>query len=497
MKAKFSFLIILSVLCCNKNWGQFTALNSYYQLGKTTKFLDVLYSNDSLTIIAEIFHPDSTNLKNPCIIRSDTIGNFSKLKVLYDPFGNSPNLISENVKLTKTKDNGFVFTSGPFNKISSLFLYKLKENLEIDFVKEYDLGKCNVYDVKVLETASAYFIGLDVCTNNGNDHDYCVIKTDLQGNKLWHKFYGNEERYEILTNIKSFKEDELTLLGNKGLSNDQGRAAITTIDTSGNVTKEIFNIGDGEGSINDFDMMDNGDFIYVATKWIDIPNYIGSLRIYRIDGTGKVIWKKVINENVHNPRLHRMHRNTDGSYTIIGKEEGKGRSLCITQDGEVLWQHIYKLPTSPMPIQYYSGLLGMTALPSGSIISCGYFRDLSDQTYEEQGWLVRMDANGCIEENCKTLLSSREEILPDRANVSVYPNPNNGQFKVNLPADATTEVCSITFYNIVGNRILNKLLSPGINQVELNTKGINGVLIYRIVTEKGDLIKLGKLIITK
>ena len=109
------------------------------------------------------------------------------------------------------------------------------------------------------------------------------MKTDLHGNKLWHKFYGTEDNYEILTNIKCFKEDEIQLLGNKGLSNAQGRAAITTIDSSGKVINEIFNIGDGEGSINDFDTLSNGDYIYVSTKWIDAANYIASLRVYRIN----------------------------------------------------------------------------------------------------------------------------------------------------------------------------------------------------------------------
>ena len=486
------FLVLVSYTC----WGQFTALNKYYRQGERTVFNDVIINDDSLTILGDIFHPDSLNLRNVCVFRTDTNGVISKIKVLYDPMGLSPNLISENVKLTQTLDGGFIFTSGPFTNPSSFFLFKLSYNFDIDFVKEIELGKCNVYDIKVLEVENSYFIGLDVCTQNGNDHDYCIVKTDLQGNKLWHKFYGTEDNYEWLRNIKSFKYGEVTLLGNQSINN-QGRVAITTIDTSGMVVKEIFNMGDGEGNIYDIDTLDNGEYIYICSQLKDIVDYNSSLRIYRIDSQGEVIWKKVINDDVFNAYLYRMHRNANGTYTIIGKEEGKGRSLCITQDGEVLWQHIYKLPFSPMPIQYYSGLLGMTALPSGNIIACGYFRDLTDLKDEEQGWLVKLDADGCIDKNCKTLLGDQEVIEIDELKVGVYPNPSNGLLKVNIPYGQNMDDCMIKIYDIVGNVILNKKLFEGVNDIDLGKDVTSGVLIYNVSSDSGKSLKSGKLIIKK
>ena len=79
----------------------------------------------------------------------------------------------------------------------------------------------------------------------------------------------------------------------------------------------------------------------------------------------------------------------------------------------------------------------------------------------------------------------------------VYPNPSNGLLKVNLPSEVTTEACSIVFYDIIGKELLNKSLSQGLNQIDLDSKVSSGVLIYTIITEKGTLIKSGKLIITK
>ena len=191
-----------------------------------------------------------------------------------------------------------------------------------------------------------------------------------------------------------------------------------------------------------------------------------------------------------------MHRNTNGSYTIIGQEDGVGRSLCITQDGEILWQHLYYLPFSPLPIEYYSSLLGMTALPGGNIIACGYFRNQSDPTTQEQGWLVKMDTNGCIEENCKTLLSNDEVIKIDESQVVVYPNPSNGVFIINIPQFEVNDHV-IEIYDIIGNKIIRRRLHIGINDLDVNNKISNGVLIYNITNGKGESYKSGKLIITK
>jgi len=498
MNSRFLFFIILTFLSLNKSWGQFTALNSFYNLATNgyTFFLDVKFVNDSSTIFGDIAEDTISNRQNVFLARMDTLGNISKIKYFFDPLGQSENLINRNAQISTTSDGGYIFTSVPFKRNTNVIFYKTNPNFEVEFAKEFELENCTVYSINTIEVENSYFIGLDVCTQNGDDHDYCIVKTDLQGNKLWHKFYGTVDNYEWLRNIKSYKDGEITLLGNQSI-NDQGRATITTIDTSGIVINEVFNLGDGEGNIYDIDTLDNGDYIYICSQLKDIVDYNSSLRIYRINSQGEVIWKKVINDDVFNAYLYHMHRNGNGTYTIIGKEEGKGRSLCINQDGEVLWQHIYKLPFSPMPIEYYSGLLGMTALPSGNIIACGYFRDLTDLKDEEQGWLVKMDADGCIDKNSKTLLSDYEEIPVDELQVGVYPNPSNGLLKVNLPSEVTTEACSIVFYDIIGNKLLNKTLSPGINQIDLNSKVSSGVLIYTIITEKGTLIKSGKLIITK
>ena len=489
----FFTFFLLSNVC----WGQFAVLNKYFALGEYTILRDIVSHGDSITALAEVFDPLLLNEQNACLIRADTFGNIAKIVYFYIPNYDSPHLLSRNAKLTSTSDGGFVFSGQIFFKPYSITIVKVNHNMEIEFIKELLPEGGTTFPQKVIETKDAYYIGLWLGYGpQDKDAQYCIVKTDLQGNELWHKFYGTEDNYEFLFNIKSFKEGEITMLGNKGLNN-KGRMALTTIDTSGAVIKEIYNDGDNEGNIYDIDTLSNGDYIYICSELKNVTDYRSSLRVYRITSEGEVVWKKVINDFVLNAFIYRMHRNTNGTYTIIGQEDGVGRSLCIDKDGDILWQHLYYLPFSPMPIPYYSSLLGMTALPSGNIIACGYFRDQSDPTYQEQGWLLKMDANGCIDKNCRTLLGGQEVIQIDELKVGVYPNPSDGRIKVNIPYDSYISESMIQIYDIVGNKLISKKLNAGINEVNMSNKISSGILIYNVNDGKGNVLKTGKLIITK
>ncbi|MBK9025112.1 MAG: T9SS type A sorting domain-containing protein [Saprospiraceae bacterium] len=122
---------------------------------------------------------------------------------------------------------------------------------------------------------------------------------------------------------------------------------------------------------------------------------------------------------------------------------------------------------------------------------------MTDLKDEEQGWLVKLDADGCIDKNCKTLLGDQEVIEIDELKVGVYPNPSNGLLKVNIPYGQNMDDCMIKIYDIVGNVILNKKLFEGVNDIDLGKDVTSGVLIYNVSSDSGKSLKSGKLIITK
>jgi uncharacterized repeat protein (TIGR03803 family) len=83
--------------------------------------------------------------------------------------------------------------------------------------------------------------------------------------------------------------------------------------------------------------------------------------------------------------------------------------------------------------------------------------------------------------------------------LSVFPNPNNGEFSVICHSEQSEESQPIIkIYNVLGENVLTETLhsAQGDNLIELGNEP-EGVYLYRVISENGELIGEGKLIIQK
>jgi hypothetical protein len=81
------------------------------------------------------------------------------------------------------------------------------------------------------------------------------------------------------------------------------------------------------------------------------------------------------------------------------------------------------------------------------------------------------------------------------AKVKVYPNPNTGQFKVEL-AGIQNVVSTIEIYNMLGEKVVNKKLLENTDMINMSNQS-DGVYFYRVILETGELIGSGKIIVEK
>ncbi len=80
-------------------------------------------------------------------------------------------------------------------------------------------------------------------------------------------------------------------------------------------------------------------------------------------------------------------------------------------------------------------------------------------------------------------------------NVILYPNPNNGQFAIQLPYLITH--ASVEVYNVLGEKIYSKIdIQNSILKIDLSYQP-NGIYFYRVLKEDGSFVGSGKLIIQK
>ena len=84
-----------------------------------------------------------------------------------------------------------------------------------------------------------------------------------------------------------------------------------------------------------------------------------------------------------------------------------------------------------------------------------------------------------------------DEVNAESKNVNVYPNPNNGVFQIQ--ANSQIEV-----YNMLGEKIANSQWPSANSQMQINLSSqAAGIYLYRVISENGNLVGEGKLVIER
>ncbi len=81
-------------------------------------------------------------------------------------------------------------------------------------------------------------------------------------------------------------------------------------------------------------------------------------------------------------------------------------------------------------------------------------------------------------------------------NIIIYPNPNNGIFTIQLSVVATQHAISIEIYNLIGERVASEELQTKTNEIDLSSQP-DGVYLYRVLGEDGNLEGEGKVVVEK
>ncbi|MGP8216580.1 MAG: T9SS type A sorting domain-containing protein [Bacteroidia bacterium] len=98
-----------------------------------------------------------------------------------------------------------------------------------------------------------------------------------------------------------------------------------------------------------------------------------------------------------------------------------------------------------------------------------------------------------------TKIISINELTTSSSFVKLFPNPNNGEFTIQL--SVISGQTSVEIYNMLVEKVysLANSYQPMANsqiQIDLSNQPA-GIYLYRVITESGDLISAGKFIIQK
>jgi len=119
------------------------------------------------------------------------------------------------------------------------------------------------------------------------------------------------------------------------------------------------------------------------------------------------------------------------------------------------------------------------------------------------------DANGCGDSVCITIsgVTGIANISDPTSNINAYPNPNNGSFTISTNNEKLTTKNLVEVFNMLGEKVYAAPLNQpigGISNTVIslpNEEGqggaADGIYLYRVLSEDGNLVGQGKLIIAK
>lgn len=135
----------------------------------------------------------------------------------------------------------------------------------------------------------------------------------------------------------------------------------------------------------------------------------------------------------------------------------------------------------------------MEILGNGDILLSGAFVTYTNQNYDKDMWLLRVDKNGCPFPNCKGRLqnitkeiSEAKTLSNELREVNVFPNPASERLVIELYDKSTTDQIDICIFDVMGKIHLKETVnaSDSIFTIDISTLP-SGTYLLRIQNKDG------------
>lgn len=505
---KFTYIIISLITLVAVS----TPATGQYGFNKKVSFLgsagldfdDIILDENSIVVRGNIYI-DSLDLWGLFVCQLDTLGQIIWKKTVLDSSRTNDIISNTPTRFIKSTDRGYLLPVNNFGK-GTMGLYKLTSNGDFLFSVEFENEEKSIIPNYLIETTDNYYIsGYQQRANLGID--VFLLKTDLNGNQIWLKYFGSDTLNEYSAGLILNNNNTITLGCQIRPPNYEDlpfeyqwrRPWLLTLDTSGAVVKEWKGEQNDSRTKGGFGLINTpeGDWgmIYTEVKkvQIGINEYIlGRPSISVLDSNFNLIWKAEIGEfnSYYNSFFDVEFDPIRNEWVAVG-QQGVGESLmgCIAKfsnKGNIRWIVYDTAIYDPNNSRHFLG--GVSISSTGSIYSAGYIEN-SNPPYFEFGWILKVTPDGCVDTLCTTT-SILNQVTPKR-NISLFPNPafdfvtlewSNQDFKHSI----------IEFFNITGSLILRQEMLAEKEVIDIG-KLDPGPIFYKIVT-KGSIVQAGTFI---
>ncbi|HRG90984.1 MAG TPA: T9SS type A sorting domain-containing protein, partial [Chitinophagales bacterium] len=188
--------------------------------------------------------------------------------------------------------------------------------------------------------------------------------------------------------------------------------------------------------------------------------------------------------------------NYNASYTSTSDYHNNGLVVKLNTQGSQLWQHDYRGVTRIGQQLEDNVLHDCEVLSDGSIIACGVAQDNND-TFPQQAWLLRINADGCLDDGfCGyTGLDEVKKEPREQTILKVYPNPAKNS--VTIQYVDVQEKSNLVITNIFGTQVDMLPLTEGNGKLILNIGSYVSGMYLISVESLGRIAAKYKLVVQK
>lgn len=391
-----------------------------------------------------------------------------------------------------------------------------KFNYEGDTIwtKRYNSGQFDTGTSGVV-ASNGDFIGVGVSRLpiNGQIHTR-AIRYDSLGNIIWDKaynnIYGNRTEFVTKDNNGNYYLAGYAEINNNGGSNPKNvRAMLLKIDSLGNQIwmKYIHGICDDySGGVG---LATDGNIFLAVSKCFDQPEGNAIYAHYALikinSNNGDTIWHKEYpiqyNGGFEQPHFLRVLYNGDvliGGlglkvyYDNLGNPQSgaDGAELIkIDSAGNMIWQRYYIYNEDDVENMAISYISDGKQTPDGGFILVGrtsHFTDFDD------GWIIKTDANGCIDLSC---VNGVEELDDEDFRLFIYPNPAEEYVSIDLPIMYNKG--TLQAYNMQGQLVKSAAITTGGTQSFSISDMPNGIYQLVVYSSNNKLLGREKLVVAR
>jgi K+/H+ antiporter YhaU regulatory subunit KhtT len=302
----------------------------------------------------------------------------------------------------ETSDGGYIltgYTRGYGAVGDDVLLIKTDQNGDLVWEKTFG-GALQDHGKSVIETSDGGYLvtGFTYSSGAGNDDMY-LIKTDVSGNLVWEKTFGNTS-YDRGHSVIEVSTGGYLITGYSIPLDGSGNYdfKLWKTDVSGVILWESnTSIGDtifSDGAFETIEASDGG-FMIVGNSYANAGGFGSDLKLVKTDSTGEMVWIKYYGGSSYEYG-YSLVESPDGGYVITGWTESYGAGeddaylLKTDATGNLLWEKTFG------GFRWDHGR-SICAMPDGGYLVVGD----SDSYGIGMGWpgmyLIRTDANGDVD----------------------------------------------------------------------------------------------------